>query len=211
MAWMWLMALLGQQARAQAGQADREEAELVARCRTGDREALARLFDAYYPRVRRMMIRLLGNHPELDDAIQNAMLEMYRGLPSFRGEAQLSTWTYRVALNVANQHLRRALRHPLPVALSEDHGAEDRRSALANLEWKEDVERLWEVVRAMPKAKRDVFVLAELEGLSAAQIAETLGISPSAAYTRLHHARRLFWEKIRRQGHFPPDAGHKED
>jgi RNA polymerase sigma-70 factor (ECF subfamily) len=208
---MWMLALVSGRDDAAGSDRDQAERELVTRCLAGDRAALNRLFDDYYPQLRRIMLRLLGAHEELEDAIQNALLEMYRNLKSFRGDARLSTWVYRIALNVANQHLRRHMRHPAPRELDPDAQADHGPGALDLLVAREEVELLWDIVRAMPASKRDVFVLAELEGLAPAEIAAALKISPSAAYTRLHHARRLFWDKIKRQGPLDPGRADHED
>ncbi len=176
--------------------------ELVARCQHGEREALETLFTRAYPNVRRILIRLYGPGPELEDLVQSTMLEIHRGLKRFRGDSQLSSWVFRIAMNVANQHLRRKMREPGRVDMEAVDAMAGDPDALNQMETNERLKMVAEILQSLPEKKRNVFLLAELEQLSSEQIAEVLGCSVSAVWSRLHQARKLFWEKINRHGYF---------
>lgn len=187
--------------------------ELVKRCKAGDRDALERLFQRYYPEVHRMMLRILGPCQDLDDVIQNTMLEIHRSLHNFRGESKLSSWIYRIAINVANQHLRKKTRLPITSEIQDDLISDKSPSPLQQYESKERVQVLFDVVRSLPDKKREAFILAEIEQLGSEEIAVVLDCSVSAVWSRLHHARRLFWNKVRNQGYFQilEDTGKTEN
>src|SRR5579872_4862489 len=83
-----------------------DQQDLVAACTRGDRTAQTRLFRAEVQRVHALLHRVLGSNTTLDDLIQESFIRVFRSLPSFRGESQLSTWIGSIALRVAYEHLR---------------------------------------------------------------------------------------------------------
>jgi len=87
------------------------EADLVAACVRGDRAAERELFRREYPRVLRLVYRLVGSSRDLDDILQETFIAVFRGLPRFRGESLVSTFLYRITVNVAYDHLRSRARH----------------------------------------------------------------------------------------------------
>ncbi len=207
----WISMTLGPDKREESNPlSEQQERELLRRCQRGDREALDLLFSRQYPDMRRILLRILGPEQDLEDIIQTALMEVYRSLPRFRGEARLGTWVYRIALNVANQHLRQSMRERNRPQMEAELTISGDRGALWQLLLDEHTQKLWDVVRTMPRKKRDVFLLADVEQLESEQIAEILNCSVSAVYSRLHHARKLFWQKIERQGYFDTEKpGHK--
>jgi len=161
--------------------------ELVDRCRLGDTNAWRSLYERYSPSVHRF-ISALGIPPEeREDAAQDVFMAVYRSLGRFRGEAQLSTWIYRIAARHAVRMGRRrrvreflsvlALREPPPPATPDPS---ERASHLHMLD------RM--LTRLNPK-KRTVFVLFEIEGLKVDEIARVVGCPENTVWSRLHHAR----------------------
>src|SRR6202167_12274 len=93
-----------------------DEADLVQRCRADDRAA----HDAFYYRFRRQvagnLYRVLGDRGDLDDLVQEVFVIAFRGLDRFRGDARLSTWLYRICVNVALGRIRTRKRKPPPIS-----------------------------------------------------------------------------------------------
>ncbi|MFN2608320.1 MAG: RNA polymerase sigma factor [Acidimicrobiales bacterium] len=90
------------------------DAELVARATAGDGAALDALLRRHHPRLRALCLRLTGNPTDADDACQEALVAVARGLARFDGRSTFSTWAYRVATNACLDELRRRRRRPLP-------------------------------------------------------------------------------------------------
>ena len=170
--------------------------ELVDRCRLGDTNAWRTLYERYSPSVHRF-ISALGIPPEeREDAAQDVFMAVYRSLARVRGEAQLSTWIYRIAARHAVRMGRRrrvreflsvlALREPPPPATPDPS---ERASHLHMLD------RM--LTRLNPK-KRTVFVLFEIEGLKVDEIAKVVGCPENTVWSRLHHARSEMLKMARR-------------
>jgi RNA polymerase sigma-70 factor (ECF subfamily) len=170
--------------------------ELVDRCRLGDTNAWRTLYERYSPSVHRFISALGIPIEEREDAAQDVFMAVYRSLARFRGEAQLSTWIYRIAARHAVRMGRRrrvreflsvlALREPPPPATPDPS---ERASHLHMLD------RM--LTRLNPK-KRTVFVLFEIEGLKVDEIARVVGCPENTVWSRLHHARSEMLKMARR-------------
>src|SRR5262245_60014175 len=88
-----------------------EVAELVTLAREGDREAFDELVRVTYADTYTLALRLTGNEEDARDVVQDAYLRAFRGLKRFRGDAQFSTWMYRITANCANTHLSKRTKH----------------------------------------------------------------------------------------------------
>src|SRR5262245_65062461 len=91
--------------------------DLIAAARAGDRSALDALLRRHYDRIWTLCRRLAGNHADAQDATQEALIALTRGLASFDGRAAFTTWSYRVATNACLDELRRRSRRPVPGAI----------------------------------------------------------------------------------------------
>src|SRR5689334_12238517 len=163
------------------------------------------LYDAHHRRVRRMLARMVGRQ-DAEDLTQTVFAKAAQALPAFRGEAQASTWLYRIAANVASDWLRSrarreiSLKVSLPGALNDDAppaalGAaemDEQPSPEERLAQKDVRECLRGEIAKLPDSLRTVFMLAALGGLSDEEIARTLGITRGNAKVRLHRARQEF-------------------
>jgi RNA polymerase sigma-70 factor (ECF subfamily) len=172
------------------------ESALLARCRAGD----ARAFEALYGEHRRIvaatLYKVLGDRGELDDLIQEVFLIAFRGLERFRGDSKVSTWLYRICINVALGRLRHHGRRPAPVTLEPVHERtlDDGRDGPERLmERGEDVARVRRALEALPPKKRVVLVMHEIDGLELKEIAGILGVPQVTARTRLHYAKKEFY------------------
>lgn len=102
---------------------------LVAAARAGDRGAVERLLRGHYDRIHAVCRRITGNEADADDAAQEALLSIVRGLPRFDGRSSFATWVYRIATNASLDELRRRRRRPLLDAVG-GHDHDSRRGGL---------------------------------------------------------------------------------
>ena len=165
------------------------ESELVRRAQEGDGRALETIARREAPRVRRLLLRLLGSRHDLDDLVQTVFLEVCRSLPRYRRESSLSTWVGGITVRVA----RRALR---PSAWTRRRAFEEHESTAktagpdAELEASEQLQRLHRALAKIKVRKREAFLLWALEGLAIEEIAELTDASVSAVRSRIYHAQK---------------------
>lgn len=163
------------------------------------------VFREYAPRIYQIARRLLNNDADAEDVTQDVLLQVIRKLDGFRGDAALSTWLHRVTVNAALAHREKranrskhettaigdetlesaALADPPGATRLPRIGASPPEIALAT-EQRQIIER---AIAKLPEPFRDVYVLADVEQLPNAEIAEMLGLSLSAVKSRLHRAR----------------------
>jgi RNA polymerase sigma-70 factor (ECF subfamily) len=179
-------------------------ADLVAAARTGDREAFDALVGRTYVETFSLACRLVGDEHDARDVVQESYLRAYRGLRRFRGEAQFTTWLYRITANCASTHLGRRSRHrheELDDEIAEGHagGATDPEAAAEAGDLRQ---RLQLALSSLPPRLRAVVVLRDVYDLPHEAIAAELGISVSAAKVRLHRARR----RLRSELFMTPDG-----
>lgn len=173
-------------------------AALVARAREGDQEAFEELVRATYADTYTLAKRLTGNEEDARDVVQESYLRAYRGLKRFRGDAQFTTWLYRITANCANTHMGKRSRRrtePLPedVLLVDDNPDRD---PAARADASLLRERLETALEDLPPKLRAVVVLRDIYDMPHEEIAANLGISESAAKVRLHRARRKLREQV---------------
>jgi RNA polymerase sigma-70 factor (ECF subfamily) len=158
----------------------------------------------HVPRVYSLARRLLNNDADAEDVTQDVLLQVLRKLPTFRGEAAFPTWLYRVTVNAALGYRRkRALRedHRADQSLADDPQAlaprgRGRRCSPAGARQpdqrmldRETQGLIESAIASLPETYRDVYVLADVEGLPNAEIASLLGLGVPAVKSRLHRAR----------------------
>jgi RNA polymerase sigma-70 factor (ECF subfamily) len=176
---------------------------LAARAAAGDGSAFETLVRRYQARVFRLACRLTSQ-TDAPDVLQETFLLVYRHLPSFRGDARFATWLYRIASNAALMNRRARGRRPAePLdAFLPRFDANGRHDATPEeLQVAASAEELLdrrllaakarEVLDRLPDGYRDAFVRRDLEELSTAEVAETLGIEPAAVRQRVHRARLM--------------------
>jgi RNA polymerase sigma-70 factor (ECF subfamily) len=163
---------------------------IVARFRSataGARSAVfEEIFAAHRGPVHGLCLRLCSNAALAEDALQETFLEVYKGLPAFRGEAQLGTWIYRVAMRTA---LRLRARQPAP-GVSEVQAAPAGGDPDAALAARDDMRAVQAALNALPEEQRTVVALFSLDGLSHGEIATILGIPEGTVWSRLHKGRK---------------------
>jgi RNA polymerase sigma-70 factor (ECF subfamily) len=179
--------------------------ELVKRAQHGDADAFASLFYAHRPRVYSLCLRMTNNTAEAEDLTQDAFLQVFRKLATFRGDSALSTWLYRVAVNTVLMHFRKkGLRQ---VSLDESTNQDTR---VVKREYGSPDERLSGCVdrialaRAMqdlPAGYRTIFLLHEIKGYEHQEIARILRCSVGNSKSQLHKAKLKMRELLGYQRH----------
>jgi RNA polymerase sigma-70 factor, ECF subfamily len=171
-----------------------DEADAIERARRGDEAAFQALYDRHKRRVYSLCLRMTANTAEAEDLTQEAFLQLYRKIGTFRGESAFSTWLHRLSVNVVLMHLRKK---NLPVVSLEettqvgeedtpkkDFGAED-----LSLAGSIDRLQLQRAVDDLPPGYRTIFVLHDIEGYEHNEIAGIVGCSIGNSKSQLHKAR----------------------
>jgi RNA polymerase sigma-70 factor (ECF subfamily) len=164
-----------------------DDLSLARQCVAGDRRAQRALFANHKNRVHAVLYRILGSNVGIDDAIQDAFMEVFQSLPSYRGDAALGTWIHICAVRVAYAHIERRARTPrLEVVgdASNDPSPEDVAHA------REATRRLYRVLEKVSPTHRIAFVLSAIEERPLKEIAELMEASVVATKVRVWRARR---------------------
>ena len=175
-----------------AGPQRSELAELVAAAQGGDREAFEAVVRATHADTYALALRLTANEEDAKDVVQDAYLRAYRGIGSFRGDARVTTWLYRITANCAATHLGRRNRHRHE---SLDGEAADLVESRPDIDPEGRAEaallrtRVSAALDDLPPRLRAVVVLRDVYDLPHEAIATELGITEAAAKVRLHRAR----------------------
>ena len=178
------------------------EAEAIERSKQGDAEAFQALYDRHKRRVYSLCLRMTANTAEAEDLAQEAFLQLFRKIGTFRGESAFSTWLHRLSVNVVLMHLRKK---SLPVVSLEettqnteedspkrDFGAED-----LSLAGSIDRLQLQKAVESLPPGYRTIFVLHDVEGYEHNEIAGIVGCSIGNSKSQLHKARMKLRDILR--------------
>lgn len=174
-------------------QADKE---LVDRAVSGDADAFATLFQTHRGRVYAICLRMTNNVTEAEDLTQDAFMQVFRKLSTFRGESSLSTWLYRLAVNTILMHFRQ--RAPRAVSMDDEIDCSDKPPLPRHEFGKPDghlrssVERiaLMRALETLPHGYRRIFELHEIEGYAHREIARLLHCSIGNSKSQLHKARQ---------------------
>jgi len=172
--------------------------ELVEAARHGDHEAFEELVRRTHADTFTLARRMVSNDDDAHDVVQEAYLRAFRSIKKFRGDAQFSTWLYRITANCASTHLGRRRRHHHD-ELDEEVAVPDPRpdhDPAAATEASLLRDRLEAAIADLPPRLRAVVVLRDIYDMNHAEIADELGISESAAKVRLHRARRKLRTKV---------------
>jgi RNA polymerase sigma-70 factor, ECF subfamily len=176
---------------------------LAARAAAGDDSAFEMLVSRYQGRIYRLACRLTSDS-DAPDVLQETFLQVYRHLSSFRGESQFGTWLYRIASNAALMHRRAGTRRAatsleafLPrfdaqgmhVATPAELQVASHADELLDRQLLADKAR--EAIARLPDLYREAFVLRDLEDMSTADVARTLGVEPATVRQRVHRARLM--------------------
>jgi RNA polymerase sigma-70 factor (ECF subfamily) len=172
----------------------------LALLRRGDNAALDRMYRDHGGQVLAWVIRLGGPGLDAEDVAQDVFTQAIRLLPGFRGDAKLSTWLFALTRNVvANARRRAAFRRFLwlesvPEPPQPGDGPDELVEALRRRRMVQDA------LETLPTKQREALVLVDLDGRSAIEAGEMLGIPAGTVYSRVHNARRAFAEVLASRG-----------
>ncbi len=174
---------------------NRVGSDLIQRAQHGDADAFAAIFNTHKTRVYSLCLRMTNNTAEAEDLAQDAFLQVFRKLASFRGDSALSTWLYRITVNTVLMHFRR--KSPARISLDEpvnnatnskpvkrEYGTRDGR-----LETCVTRVALTRAISELSEGYRVIFLLHEVEGYQHREIAKILGCSVGTSKSQLHKAK----------------------
>jgi len=171
------------------------ETEAIRQAKDGVSAAFEYLYQAHCRRVYNLCLRMIKNPAEAEDLTQQAFLQLFRKIGTFRGESGFSTWLHRVTVNVVLMHLRRKKptellaedleRRTSDGEVSREHGSSDTSMLGA-------VERLnlMRAIRKLPSGYKQIFLMHDVIGYEHSEIAGLLGCSTGCSKSQLHKARQ---------------------
>jgi RNA polymerase sigma-70 factor, ECF subfamily len=169
--------------------------DLVARCQRGEKEALGELYRLYRAEVARNLHRMLGpGRGDLEDVLQEVFIEVFRSIARFRGDAKITTWLYRVCVNVALQRLRKRKRRAEVSGDTVSERVTDE-TPERELDNRRRLDAVYRILDELSPKKRVVFILHEIEGREPKEIAGIVGAPVLTVRTRLHYARKEFYAR----------------
>ena len=179
------------------------EAEAIRRAQQGDADAFERIYRLHNRRVYALCLRMVGNTAEAEDLAQEAFLQLFRKIGTFRGESAFSTWLHRLSVNVVLMRLRKktlpatSLDEP---AESEDDSPGPRRDVGGpDLRLSGSIDRvnLERAVEQLPPGYRSIFVLHDVQGYEHNEIARIMNCSIGNSKSQLHKARMRLRELLK--------------
>lgn len=184
----------------------RDEKALIARVLSGEKELFHELIRPYERMVYMTVFSIVKNETDAEDGAQDAMVNAYRHLSKFRGEAKFSTWLTTIAVNEGRQKLRRQKRAKEDSLDEPISGEEEEFTPAPLTDWKEiplealERKELREALRSavaqLPDIYRQIFTLRDIEELNVAETAAALGINENMVKVRLHRARMMLQKSL---------------
>ncbi len=174
----------------------RIDAGIVEAAGRGDPAAFEALVRETHRSVYGLVYRLVANHEDAADVMQEVYVRVWRSLRRFRGESSFETWIYRVATNAALSHLKRRRRDPEPI---DPHAMAEVEPA-AGTEVADRAELLERALAALPMQARTAVVMRDVYGFSIAEIAKQIGATEGAVKVRLFRARKRLADRLEADG-----------
>ncbi len=194
------------------------DSELVARVLQGDKNAFRPIVERYQNRIFAMVVGMVRDEAEARDLVQNAFIKAYQNLDTFRLDSSFYTWLYRIAMNLAIDSCRKRRRRKTG-SFDEAVAARDEDGEMLELhhtdgpaealQRKELRARIFGAMEELTEEQREVLLLREVEGLSYAEISESMGIPEGTVMSRLFYARKKMQALLRESGTAPAMAAKK--
>lgn len=190
-----------------------DDRRLINECVSGRTEAFGELVRRYQDRLYHAVLRTVDQPEDAFDVVQEAFLNAYQSIGSFKGDAEFYTWLYRIAFNaaVSQRRKRRAAvsldagRNGEPTADPADDATDTRPGE--SLERAEDEAKLYDAMKRMSGEHRAVLVMKDIDGLKYEQIAEVLSVPIGTVRSRLHRARLELRTLLDPTGEYGPVEG----
>jgi RNA polymerase sigma-70 factor (ECF subfamily) len=190
---------------------EESELEFIGRLREHDERAFNELVVTYEQRVFRLVFRMLGRRDEAEDMAQEVFVQVFKAIGTFRGDSKLSTWVYRIAVNLCKNRIKYlARRHdgsqqelepvaeraPLSEAKGVTFGDVARPDHMA--EGREVEKVVHACIAELDPDFREVLILADVEDLPYQEIAQITGLADGTVKSRIHRARGMLKTKVER-------------
>ena len=176
------------------------ERQLISRAIKGEESAFAELFETHKNHVYSLCLRMTGNVAEAEDLTQDAFIQVFRKLGTFRGDSALSTWIYRVAVNTALMHFRKKALRQVSLDQRPSQDAPNEKIDLSQddgrLRGTVDRIALTRAIGELPQGYRTIFLLHDVEGYGHQEIARLLKCSVGNSKSQLHKARLKIRESL---------------
>lgn len=169
-----------------------DDKALLRAAQGGDIDAFAEIVRRHERRLRLVLIRVLGDDRDAEEATQDAFVQAWRNLDRYRGDAAVFTWLYRIGVNEALARLRRKRLETVELETSEGESARYTRRDTqpeASAESADVKAQVTAALKTLPDDYREAVVLRDIAGLSNEEVAESLGVSVAAAKSRIHRGR----------------------
>ncbi|AKQ44591.1 RNA polymerase [Rufibacter radiotolerans] len=163
-------------------------AQVVARCKEGDRKAQYELYKLYSKSMFNVSMRITNDYTEAEDVLQEAFLSAFRELNSFKGDATFGSWLKRIVINKAITKVRSRRLQVVPIEEHQDFAEEAPDYDQEEMDYKVDC--IKKAIQALPDGYRVVLTLYLLEGYDHGEIAEVLGISEATSKSQYSRARK---------------------
>lgn len=184
-----------------------KEADFVERLKAGESSAMDELVDAYSDKIYNLAMGLLKKEQDAEDVVQDTLLQVFEKINTFRGEAALSSWIYRIAINFAYMKIRKIKRNdyiPLEDYMPKFEKNGMHQHPVSNWADKADNKLIRKEMRELIMGNIDklaekykiVLVMRDIQGLSTEEVAEATGMTVPAVKSRLHRARLFLRERL---------------
>jgi RNA polymerase sigma-70 factor (ECF subfamily) len=188
------------------------EQDLLARLKSGDDRALGELADAYSSKIYQLAFRYLRNKEDAEEITQDVLFKVYRKVDAFRGDAQLSSWIYRITFNAAMSRLRTAryqraqAEDRRAAAAAEEDGTSTPSRTLDVADWSDMADehvlrsqlrqRVFRAILALPAIYRAPVMLRDIHGMSTEEASAMLKVKDQTLKSRLHRGRLILRKQL---------------
>jgi RNA polymerase sigma-70 factor (ECF subfamily) len=173
---------------------------MISRCQKGDQEALKQIFDKYHKKVYRISYGVVRQREEALDIVQEVFIKLFHSIKNFKGRSQFYTYLYRMTMNTAIDHARKAGKQffsSLDQEGSFEPPDELEKGPERVLLQKELEERVKWAMSKLPAEQKAALVFRDVEGLSYQEMAEAMGCSIGTVMSRLHYGRKRIQELLK--------------
>ena len=189
----------------------RQDRQLIARLRARDETAVHELAERYGSRIFQLALRHMKNREDAEEVTQDVLMKVYRKVGTFRGDAALSSWIYRITFNTAmsrlrNTRLARAAEQERDRAMAAAAALDQPRTPRQTADWSQIPDELMlrtqlrhavtEAIRELPEIYRAPVMLRDIEGLSTEEASSRLKLKDQTLKSRLHRGRLMLRERL---------------
>ena len=176
-----------------------EEQILLQGCRAGDQEAWLALFRSYSPDIGRFLKGMLRQSSEIDDLVQQVLMKFLSSLDRFKGDSSLRTWLLGIARNVALREIRTTSRRNHYVQKYAESVERTQGNLEERLVARHELDHILHIIDGLDVPFREVWLLREMSGCSARDVADILEVEVATVRTRHFRARKQLMERLQKE------------